>query len=191
MSRSNETVQEFRSIVESVIDDAYNESSPIAIIGDQHNKTSAAGLLFAHIHAGQSEDGRFDSPDSKEYWSVVGEEKIEVGKYVGSLIILSLVEVPDALIRQVYFGQSAYFGTGIASQLNPEESAKAVEWVRSPHLNTGIAIDLITLRPDELVDIERQFREDRQASAAFRKELRTYDDSQRGLPDGFFDNILK
>ena len=190
MPSVQENIETFRNIVDQTIatDRSQRMGRPIAWIRES---TYMGRLVVTHHDGVGARDTRFGMLHSGEFWGAVTASQLGVGERMGHLALISPGDNDDTLVRRVHFANGTLIGVGTERELDPEETEKAIEWVRSPGLNQDVVAELTTLLPEEVLAIEEEFSAHARSFEKLRHEFEPIQQPDRTILPGFYTDILK
>ncbi len=177
MANGEQHVAEFRDVVETVLEKhrrlqaAADAQSSLRRIRPNNTGLRAAGLVFAHILPRQGRSSVFGLRP-KELWGVADQYEYKFKNHSGRMALLSSIELPGTLVRRVEFSGSApLLGISTERELDKEEAALAVTWIKSPHLYPEIHNQLASLLPTEVEATGAEFAKQNEARDQYQRDM--------------------
>lgn len=185
MNTAEARVEEFREVVEKVIDRSVQARQHGGIQvswSGMHNYAEDGGLAFSSVDKGEGRPSMLGLA-GEHLWGV-SSQRLRYGKRLGYLSVISYASDCDSLVRRWAFDSGLQMISVDTTKTlsEPEELDDALTWVKSPHLASDELNRLASLMPKEVKRIDPMLVEHATSARKLYEDLgRIADRRQRGL----------
>jgi hypothetical protein len=172
MAGNPEIVDEFRSIVTTVINNQVTEAQSQHISWPGYDRISKKdSLFFASVDRKHPRPSIFGFSE-EHMWGIAEYKGLRYGRQIGSIAVVSYSEDNESLHRVLTL-HSAMQVLGISRKLclDEDQMKTAIDWARSPHVYLPQLIDAVGSTEDEIPVIDEQLKENSEAHEALQRGL--------------------